>query len=133
MKLEQTMWIFICWALFLTSIQCSKNDTNQTKLDEVLIGIRNSSAVNCTQFIPPEIQKLMWEHDPPNVRSSGQMYALVEYLLACLLAKLPNTKDTSPFAFLSDPTISYNVGLNQVVSLGFDGILTTKAITFCID
>ena len=130
MELKQTLLICMCSALLIKFIQCSNGDnsSNAAKLDAALAAIRKKSVVNCSIFIPEEIQQLMRENDPPNLPNAGQMFALVEYLLACLQTKLPNVGDSSPFALLSNPTIAYNVGLNQVVSLGFDGILTTKAL-----
>ena len=52
---------------------------------------------------------------------------LEEYLFACLSAELRTTNWTDPFSHMYNSTIEYSIALNEVLSLGFDGVLTLRA------
>ena len=120
------MWLLSGSVLWLTLVHCN-GDTNQssksfyTAVNEQL----EKSAVNCSRFIPDGMQELMSEYEPPDDSTGGQM--LVEYLLLCLHRRLVRMNEASPFALTASPQILYDLVLNQVVSLGFDGKLVTKA------
>lgn len=87
------------------------------------------AAVNCTSFIPKDMLQIMQSNDPPVHPTYGEMTVPLEFLLKCLHANLLNVNESSPFSYTLAPTIKYNIALNEVVSLGFDGILVTKAHT----
>ena len=128
MEPNLTLWISISWAFYLTLTECSNSTYNVSKAYAPLIVFKPRAIANCTQYIPKDDQRWMRE----NPDSAKIMLVPSEYLYACLNAELPHVKDSPPFELVSNPIIHYNIGLNQVVSLGFDGILTTKALIFHI-
>ena len=133
MRIKQTMWLSFGWALFIIATKCNGDflvidyGPDDTQLKIAVSNLRNRTAVNCTGYIPEEWKQFMREHHPVN---NYRNFVPNEYLLACLTAQFPLVKNTPPFSLASSPQISYNVGLNQVVSLGYDGILTIKALHF---
>lgn len=132
----QLVWICIELAFILRSIQIIHGNPTisflwMTKFDKAVAAMRKNATANCTKYIPDNMQKLMKEYNPPEDPVSGQkMLVPTEYLHACLYAELPHVLDSSPFTLVSRPLIRYNIGLNHVVSLGFDGVLVTKALHF---
>ena len=71
----------------------------------------------------------MHEHEPPDDVDSEEMHLFLKPLLTCLHnEQLPGVNDTSPFPLVASPLILYNVALNEVLSLSFDGIIAVKAL-----
>ena len=133
MEFNLTVWICISWAFCFTSTECSNGDNNACESYLPLIVFKQKTIANCTQYIPKDEQHWMRENKPAKYPDNTEiMLVPSEYLYACLNAELPHVKDSPPFELVSNPLICYNIGLNQVVSLGFDGILTTKALIFHI-
>ena len=121
----------IVLVLFLTraQTQCGKEPHLSTNIFYSAVSTKlEQAALNCTYLIPEGWRKVMLAHEPPNDPTGGQM--LVEYLLACLHENRKLVNEASPFSLSPLPNISYDISLNQVVSLGFDGTLTTKALRF---
>ena len=135
MRIKQTMCLSFGWALFIIATKCNgylirvpyNQPFNDDQLKIAVSNLRDRAAVNCTGYIPEEWKQLMLEHHPSFLYKN---FVPNEYLLACLNAQFPLVKNSPPFSLVSRPEISYNVGFNQVVSLGFDGILTIKALHF---
>ena len=142
MRILQAMWICIELLFFLTETECNSNLSfyetqyyNEAKMIKALSDLPNRAAVNCTRYIPEDLKQWMivnnWITHPQQKVIVGEYFAPNEYSFACLNAEIPPiARKTSPFAFYLRPRIEYSVGFNQVVSLGFDGILTTKALHF---
>ena len=132
--MTKLVWLFI-WcllsALWIAEVQNVQTENKSAENFYKAVKAKFSQvAVNCTEFIPEDWRLLMLEHEPPNDPTYGMMLAPLEYLLQCLHAKLVNMNETAPFSFTARPYIQYNIALNEVVSLGFDGILITKAWNF---
>ena len=128
MKKIAELFIFIAWILLLTGSrsQCSKEFHLSTNDFYSAVSAKlGQEALNCTYSIPEGWLKVMLAHEPPNDPTGGEM--LVEYLLACLHKNRNLVNEASPFSLSPLPHIFYDISLNQVVSLGFDGTLVTKA------
>lgn len=138
----------IGFALGISIAQCEKSATNSTAtsfggnisnkgLDEV--GNSNTSlddainkklseeAANCTSYIPEKWIQLMREYQPRDKKTHHLHHVPEEYLIACLRREFRQKNDSSPFSMSIGGSISYNIAINEVVSLGFDGIFVTKA------
>lgn len=110
------MWPLFVFAFWLMGAHCDN-------LKKFYIDLENSfkqKAVNCTRYIPADFRSLTVKYNVSGILTS-------EYLLACLNAELPKTNRTSPLELGIDPSIKYNFALNEVLSLGFDGLLVLKA------
>lgn len=83
-------------------------------------------AVNCTESIQPHWRELMQK----SVHYKNGGFTLVKSLSECLHGKLIHVNETAPFPLVENPLILYDIMLNQVVSLGFDGTLITKVLYF---
>ena len=128
-SMRNKMWLLSGSVLWLTLVYCNGDSDQSSKSFYTAINEQlEQTAVNCSSFIPDSMRELMSKHEPPDDPTGGQM--LVEYLLACLHRSLVRMNEASPFALSARPQILYDVVLNQVVSLGFDGTLVTKA-GFC--
>ena len=125
---------FIGWTLCCA--HCC-NLTTEDFYNELSIKLKQE-ALNCTRYIPQQWKTWMQEHEPPSdpetvggvTRDTSQALAGFEYLTRCLHAELAHKNETPPFSLTLHPTIAYNMVLNEVVSLGFDGTLVTKACVF---
>ena len=121
------MWFIIWWPVWLTIMQQALATQKPTNSFYTAISTKQTlAALNCTSSIPASLSELMHMHEPPNDPTGGQV--LAEYLLACLHQRLPRRNERSPFSHVAQPQINYDITLNQVVSLGFDGTLITKAL-----
>lgn len=117
--------LLIWSALWLTLTHYVRSASNLTKniysaIDQQL----SDGALNCTNSIPHNLLQMMRVHEPPFDSTGGQM--LAEYLQSCLQKNIVSMQ-TPPFSLTDKPRILYNIALNQVVSLGFDGTLQAKA------
>lgn len=123
--MRKVVWLLFGLAISINTARSSRADLNSTT--DYYPAVReklSNEAVNCTESIPQDWREFMRKHEPPNNKVGG--YALVKYLIECLHAKLVHLNETSPFAFVPNPFIKYDIMLNQVVSLKFDGALHTK-------
>lgn len=131
---ERTVWLTvgIWWAQWLSGAQSSGPPTRKSRrFDAAVNAKRAEAAVNCTRYVPDEWRQWMRAHEPldePASSGGGKMLAPLEYLFACLQAELPHVNETSPFSLTPSPRIEYEMALHEVVSLGFNGILATKAL-----
>ena len=128
-----TILISIGLAIWISCLQSQSAQANiNTGMSNDFYSIINQSlsttALNCTNFITPSWRKWMKLTDPPDDLAGGQMLVLLKSLLSCLHWNLKLMNETSPFALTPQPQILYNVALNEVVSLSFDGILITKVL-----
>ena len=124
--MNKAMWFFILCPVWLTVMQSSLATQQPTNDFYTAINTQQIlAALNCTSSIPDSLRELMHMHEPPNDSTGGQI--LAEYLIACLHQRLPRRTERSPFSHVAQPQINYDITLNQVVSLGFDGTLITKA------
>lgn len=133
-KIVLNTWISVECALWLACAQCG-NLTTEEFYNELSRKLRQE-ALNCIPYIPQQWRTWMQEHEPPSDpenTGNGKRHVLprFEYLSQCLHAELANMNETPPFSLTLHPTIAYGMVLNEVVSLGFDGTLVTKACVFC--
>ena len=122
-----TPWLILEWAQWLNAVQSdpvvySTPKQLYSELDKYL----RKNALNCTKYIPEKLQQWMRDHGITE-EIDGQYIIGSEYLLPCLNRELGNVNETSPFSLRENSEISYSMALNEIVSLGFDGILISKA------
>lgn len=128
----------VFWLFYISVVHCTTT-TNPSKTDSYskFKEIFDRNATNCTRYIPADILQIMRENDPSiefneyseNSAIFSQMVP-EEYLFACLRKEFKHKNDTSPFSFTNGNVLEYNVALNELVSLSFDGTLITKALSF---
>lgn len=124
--MRTTLWILILWPLLSSDTQYGVATFQSTGDFYTAINKElDEEAANCTNSIPDKRRLLMNVHEPPNDQTGGKM--LTEYLLACLHQKILNINEASPFSLSAQPRILYDIVLNQVVSLSFEGTFETKA------
>lgn len=86
------------------------------------------TATNCTPYIAQNFLSLLVKYEYQILNGTDTvMHVPDEYLIDCLRAELPKTNWTSPFRFAPNASMQYNIAINEVLSLGFDGVLVTKA------
>ena len=123
-----SLWLFIEWAQWINSAQ-SRSAVHSTK-ESLYSAIRNNlnkTAANCTKYISPNWTQWMRENEI-DYKLREEILFGSEYLLACLHDQLTNVNETSPFSLIENATLTYDIALTEVVSLGFDGTLVTKAL-----
>ena len=132
--MKTLVWTFVLilkWAQLLNVVQSAPVVHSTTKnLYTALYKALENNAANCTKYIPEKGQQWMRDNgitEQLNKERAQTMWS--EYLLACLNRELENAivNETSPFSLTENDTIQYSMSLNEVVSLGFDGILISKA------
>ena len=111
--------------LFVFAIWSMRGNCDEEAIYRNIARMYEQRAVNCTSHIPLDLRRVMTLTESTNIRHSEVM--LDEYLFACLRAKLRTTNWTSPFSHMHNSTIEYAIGLNEVLSFGFDGVLTLRA------
>lgn len=126
-----TMWTSFVLVLCITSpiLKCSSLIANESEADEYeeLNDTSPHAALNCTTYVQTDVRQWMSDHKPGTHKKSGSpMNAPLEFVVACLRGELKHVNETSPFWIRPDPVIEYNMALNEVTSLGFDGVLVTK-------
>ena len=124
-----TFWLIFEWAHWRNAVQSVPMMHSTTKnLYSALYKTLENNAANCTKYIPEKWQQWMRDNSITKEVDLEQTMGS-EYLLACLNRELENVKvnETSPFSLSDQDNISYSMALNEVVSLGFDGILISKA------
>ena len=117
-----TFWLIIEWAQWINGAQIIS--TNKQYYDE-LKSVLNKNATNCTEYIPENWRQ--WMKDNSIALGNRTLPVGYQYLRTCLHDKLVNVNETSPFQFTENPQFEFNMILNEVVSLGFDEVLVTKA------
>lgn len=92
----------------------------------------SQEALNCARYIPSGWRQLMLRHEKTmNQLRDNRECVPQQYLFTCLQVELRQMNETSPFSFTSpNATRIEYMALNEVVSLGFDGSLVTKARAF---
>lgn len=125
------LWLFVGCALWLMAVCCVRA-ANQSKNDFYAVANAKLArdATNCTRYIPSDWRQLMREHEPETSTTDEQPVVPEEYLYACLHDDKKNMNETAPFSFAQYSFIRYNMAINDVLSLGFDGTLITKACIF---
>lgn len=116
--MEKSVFLLIGSTLWLSGLLFSQADF-YSDINKYL----TKNAQNCTKYIPKDLRKLLRNAEPPN----DENLVLLESLLRCLHKSLRHMNESSPFALTQYPQILYNIALNEVVSLNFDGILAIKA------
>lgn len=116
------LWIAISLAQLLSGSQCNETTNGSTNdvdkdIEEKLL----RDIINCTRYIPADFLQIMYKHQ------STLEIVPYDYQIACLQAELRHKNETPPFDLRKESTIKYNIALNELVSLGFDGTLITKA------
>lgn len=120
------MWVLVQLAILLIGTLCG-SALSQTLNDfySEINQKHSKAALNCSNKIPEDWRELMRTREPPNDMAGNHIMA--EYLLSCLHERLVFINETSPFSYTPEPQILYDIILNQMVSLSFDGTLVTKA------
>ena len=124
-----TLLLIIEWAQLLNAIQSDPVVySTPNDLHSALKETPEQNAANCTKYIPEKSQQWMRDHGITKKLDDWKTIGS-EYLLACLNRELENVivNETSPFSLTEKDNIQYSMSLNEVVSLGFDGILISKA------
>ena len=126
------LWVIFECAQWLNAVQSDPVVHSKPKdLYSALNKILKLNATNCTKYIPENWQQWMRDNgiteELNNEKTMGS-----EYLLVCLNRELNNVNETSPFSLTDKDNIDYSMSLNEVVSLGFDGILISKALIHAI-
>ena len=119
------MWFFFASALLLMEMHCGQLLAQHSEMffEYKIIESLHKLAANCTPYISPYFRLIMNERlEPPRY-----MNVPSEYLDACLRANLPKTNSSAPFQYWQTSSLAYNIAINEVVSLDFDGNLQTKA------
>ena len=124
------LWIpllILEWAQWLNAVQSDPVVHSTTnKLYRTLFKTLEQNAANCTKYIPEKWQQ--WMRDNSITKELNNMQKMgSDYLLACLNRERENVNETSPFSLTENDEIYYSIALNEVVSLGFDGTLISKA------
>lgn len=125
--------LFNILALSLSIAHCEKyaidgnNLDSHTSVDVAINATFAQETVNCSRYIPAKWIKLMQEYEPNDTITGHLHHVPEEFLIECLREELKYKNESSPFSFLLGGVILYNIAINEVVSLGFDGILVTKA------
>lgn len=117
----------IGWALWVSVVHCEKSANNSTtSLDDAINKKLSEEAANCSSYIPEKWIQLMRDNQPNDPISHHMHHVPEEYLIACLHGEVRHKNGSSPFSTSLGGTIQYNIAINEVVSLGFDGIFVTK-------
>lgn len=132
--MKNVLWILIVCALSLAVSHCNATLANHwTSGNDYNFDARrqlSKNVINCSSYIPDYWRQIMLKNEPPTDPTSGmEEFVPQQYLYACLQAELRHVNATSPFSFTARDSsfIKYNIALNEVVSLGFDGTLVTRA------
>ena len=94
------------------------------------VDLYNLQPLNCTSYIPPKVISLITAYSanvPANSDGSYDQMIPAQYLLKCLLNS-DYEERISPFYFMQNATLNIGFGLNELLSLSFEGVLTS-AIT----
>lgn len=134
--MNNALWFSIACALWLGS-HCNDTVANQSTNDYYKRAVEKlrEEAINCSKYIPSAWRQIMQNSEPPfDPISNRKEYVPQQYLFDCLRAELRHMDEASPFSLAArnsdESRIEYNIALNEVVSLGFDGTLVTKARSY---
>lgn len=119
----RSIWFIIGWVQYLNGVQ---SNSTKSHIYNALKAKLEQDAANCTKYIPSDwIQWMQVNNIPKDI--SDELTMGSEELFLCLHGEILNVNYTSPFELTDKDEIKYSMTLNEVVSLGFDGILVTKA------
>ena len=124
--------IFLFATMHYCTLEASANKLNLEKSLISFADLHNLQPLNCTPSIPSKVVALMSSYSTSVASNSSEFDQIIpaEYLIKCLLNADYDSR-ISAFYYMQTPTLNVNFALNEIISLEFEGTLSSAvSLTF---